>query len=176
MRTEDYIQWLHDYVGLPNKHRNRSYHQLFDYLHSKDFMWVILRDQARAEDGKELRWEFIRASRASLAPADWLNQPCSALEMMIGVARRLATMTEDNIRPWFTQLLYNFGIDSYTDLDFGRAAQLSVLDEKLERLNWRTYASDGSGGLFPLDYPDEDQRHIEMWYQMNRWLIEKSRP
>jgi hypothetical protein len=34
--------------------------------------------------------------------------------------------------------------------------------------------TDGSGGLFPLKNPQQNQRTTEIWYQMNAWLMENS--
>lgn len=92
--------------------------------------------------------------------------------MMIALARRLASMTDIPIRPHFAQLLWNLDIVSYTDLAYD--GHEAVINEILECLNWRRYSTDGSGGLFPLSRPAEDQRQVEIWLQMNAWLIEGS--
>jgi hypothetical protein len=40
------------------------------------------------------------------------------------------------------------------------------------RLNRRLYTTSGYGGLFPLEEPKEDQRKVEIWYQMMAYLGE----
>jgi hypothetical protein len=42
----------------------------------------------------------------------------------------------------------------------------------LERVKNRDYETDGHGGLFPLRNPPEDQRQVELWYQMGHWMAE----
>lgn len=143
-------------------------------MHSKEFVWVIMKDYARAEDGKELRWEFVRQAQIEV-PAGWLNEPCSMLEMMVGTARRMAELTDIPIRTWVTQLLNNTSLIQYHDLCCLQRDVQSEIDVRLEVINWRTYSPKGVGGLFPLAAPVEDQRRVEIWYQMNAWLIEQAR-
>jgi hypothetical protein len=47
-----------------------------------------------------------------------------------------------------------------------------AIDDILDSVIWRTYSPDGRGGFFPLNQPQEDQRKIEIWYQMNKYVIE----
>ncbi len=50
------------------------------------------------------------------------------------------------------------------------------IDDILERLIWRQYQEDGQGGFFPLAWPEQDQREVELWYQMNAYLAENEDP
>jgi hypothetical protein len=64
--------------------------------------------------------------------------------------------------------LYNYD-DSY---DFGEIH--CDIQNIFIRLNRREYDSDGgNGGLFPLNEPNEDQRDVEVWYQMMAYLQER---
>jgi hypothetical protein len=40
----------------------------------------------------------------------------------------------------------------------------------MERCVWRTYEPNGVGGFFPLENPNEDQREVELWYQMSAYV------
>lgn len=168
-----YLRYLYDYVGLPKRGRNRTYWKLFQQMYAKEFVWLIPQDSSRAEDVQELRWEFTRAAGLSRVQAAWLYKSCSILEMVIFVARRIAFITDDDFRPWFLQLLYNLRLDYNTDHNFD--GHIIEIDEKLESLIWRTYLPNGEGGLFPLQNPAVDQRNVEIWNQMNAWLIERER-
>jgi hypothetical protein len=37
----------------------------------------------------------------------------------------------------------------------------------------REYDPDGRGGLFPLDGTHANQREVELWYQMQAYIIER---
>ena len=47
-----------------------------------------------------------------------------------------------------------------------------LINEAFQMINERSYAFDGYGGLFPLRKPHQDQRNIEIWYQMQAYLME----
>lgn len=168
-----YLQYLYDSVELPKRGRDRTYWGLFRQMYSCEFVWKLMKDSSRAEDGKELRWEFIRAAGLPKVDAAWLYQPCTILEMMIAVARRLSSLTSENASAWFIQLLYNIKLDEFNDAHYD--SNMTVIADILERLIWRMYWPNGEGGLFPLRHPAEDQRNVEIWYQMNAWLIERDR-
>ena len=48
------------------------------------------------------------------------------------------------------------------------------MEDAVNRVNGRMFSRDGSGGLFPLRRFDRDQRSVEIWYQMQAWLMENS--
>jgi hypothetical protein len=56
--------------------------------------------------------------------------------------------------------------DPLTDEDVAKIKNI------LDTLVWRTYQPDGRGGFFPLNHPEEDQTKVEIWYQMNKYVIE----
>jgi hypothetical protein len=49
------------------------------------------------------------------------------------------------------------------------------IEETLDRVIWRTYNFNGRGGIFPLRRPRQDQRDVELWYQLNAYIIERAR-
>lgn len=172
-RLDDlYFDWLYDKAGLYKRGSNRTYFKLMRMLHSKEFRWTSVGDKSRSDDGTDLRWQFVRDARLRKVPAEWMYRPCTVLELMMGVARRLSVLTDGEPQAWFIQLLDNLHVSHNTDAYFD--GQITEIDEKLERLVWRTYSSNGDGGLFPLNFPRSDQRQVEIWYQMNAWLLERS--
>ena len=48
-----------------------------------------------------------------------------------------------------------------------------LVQERVDVFLDRAYSPDGTGGLFPLHEPDEDQRQVELWYQMSAYLLER---
>lgn len=91
------------------------------------------------------------------------------LELLIGLSRRLSFEEDGDSRRWFWQLLTNVNLAQYNDKE---KLPLATVDEVLQRVIWRTYNTNGIGGLFPLNNPSKDQREVELWYQMSAYLLD----
>ncbi len=171
---ELYLHWLYKKIGSVRlKNPARTYWSLARKLYTKEFVWLIPNDDNRAEDGRELRYEFMHDEEISYVDDAWMDLGCSMLEMLIALSRRLAFQTEGDPRSWFWHLLDNLGLEHYTDAYFGVMDYEGELDEKLDSVIWRTYEPDGGGGLFPLRHPHEDQRDVELWFQLSAYLLER---
>lgn len=168
---ELYFKWLYRQVGaVREKDESRSYWRLMRQLYRKEFVWFVPNDHNRAEDGRDLRLRFIHYS--GVTPDDaWMSLGCSMLEMMLALAHRLNFETGVSPKTWFWQLIENLGLEELTDANYGDLTHEAV-NEVLEQVIWRTYAPDGTGGLFPLNHADYDQREIEIWYQLCAYLLE----
>jgi len=160
---QDYLDWLQDQVATP---ADRSYSQLFRELAHKEFVWLIPNDDNRLADGLELRQEYF-----SPYDLDTAEEGASVLEVLIGLSRRLAFIAEGDAENWAWQLVENLELTKCYD-PLG-ARKLRDLDNKLDALIWRTYHMDGQGGFFPLAWPEEDQRKVELWYQLNAYVEEQ---
>ena len=140
-------------------------------LYETEYIWFLAGDYARCEDGKELRLDFIRETNADIERSEWLIEPCSWLEFLIALSKRLEYLSETDMPNWFWFMIDGLGLMDLTDDDqYIYEDVMNVLD----RVMWRTYEPDGTGGLFPLRNPKEDQRDVEVWYQLNAYLIENS--
>jgi len=95
---------------------------------------------------------------------------CSFLEMLVALSRRLAFQEEREPRDWFWEMMDNLGLAKHTD-DYDYSEE--EVNDILDRVIWRTYYTNGEGGLFPLRHASADQRHIELWYQMCAYLLER---
>lgn len=167
---EAYFDWLYDQVSSGvDAHPAKSYVKLLQQLFFKEFVWIIGNDDNRAEDGRILRDEFMRDCSVTNVDEIWLSLGCSMLELLIGLSRRLSYETEWEPLDWFWVLIKNLHFDRYTD---NRVLPKETIDEVLDDLIWRTYEPDGTGGLFPLKHASEDQRDVELWYQLNAYLLE----
>ncbi len=169
---ELYFRWLYGQVGsLEERNPSRTYWELLRLLYIKPFIYIIENDDNRAHDGLDLRREFIDQEGISEVEISWMQLHCSMLELLIGLSRRLAF--EDGGEPylWFWQLIENLGLEQYND---NTRIPVSRINNILDRVINRTYNRKGHGGLFPLNHTKIDQRDVELWYQLNEYLIERS--
>lgn len=176
---ELYFQWLYAQVAsLRLKNPTRTHWCLTKQLHTTEFFGYLPNDDNRVYDGKELRLEFLENNPDQHPERVWLEEGASFLEMMIALSRRLSFADERaSSAEWFWRLISNLNLHDLPDSEWtsepARGVSLAVA-EVLQTLNDRTYEYNGRGGLFPLKYTDIDQRHVEIWYQMNYYLIERS--
>lgn len=167
---EQYFTWLYSQIGsLKTRDKSRTYWNLARQLFTKEFVWIVPNDDNRVEDGRNLRLEFVTEQGVEGVRPDWFDIGCSMLEMLVGLSRRLSFEAGGEPREWFFQLVENLGLYDLTD---NKHIHEREVDRVLERVIWRNYEPDGNGGLFPLKYADRDQREIEIWYQMNSYLLE----
>lgn len=164
-----YFDWLLDLVDEMN------HKQLLIYLHTLDYRWGIKNDINRAMDGVALRDRFNWEGQYKAYQLG--EEPCSVLEFIIGVASRMdgsvAGMGDGEITDiWFWNLMENLGLDKFDDVTLISEGCCGAIDDIINRLLDRTYESNGYGGLFPLNSTDEDQRGVEVWYQMSEYIIE----
>jgi hypothetical protein len=168
-----YFNWLCAKVlNLKPLDNSVTYWELLRKLHRTEFVWVISGDDNRAEDGKELRREFILQAEVPDDPEWRTLLGCSVLEMLIAFARRAEFQDETPLPVWFWEFLSNLELDKFSDqAGFDSEFVEMVLDD----LIWRTYNPDGNGGLFPIKNPPQDQRDVEIWYQFCEYLVDQDR-
>lgn len=172
---DGYFEWLYSFVGaVRNRNPSRSYWSLLKKLYSTPFHWFVPNDDNRAEDGKELRSEYVWSEEIIQVDQDWLDLECSIFEMLIALSRRLEFESSTSSEEWFWILLENLGIAKYNDKVYTKEIDQKV-GKVLDKLNSRKYARNGEGGLFPLKNATKDQRKVELWYQMSSYLLEDDR-
>lgn len=170
---ELYLKWLYAQVASVRlRNPARTYWSLMRLLYKKEFFMIVPNDDNRVEDGRDLRYEFMDENGIE-NDTNWLELECSFLEMLIGLSRRLSFESEDESRDWFWKLLFNLGLDSCAD--FRPELSEREISKIVDDVIYRRYSPDGQGGLFPLRWPPEDQRGIEIWYQMSHYLLEGNR-
>jgi hypothetical protein len=167
---ELYLKWLYGQVAS-TKYRDpaRTYWSLMRQLYKSEFVWIVPNDDNRVEDGRDLRLRFMEDEGIVSVDAEWMGFGCSFLEMLIALAKTLSFETGMTSRFWFWRLLENIGLDSFTDNRY----EEGYVDEVVQRVVFRKYARNGHGGLFPLRHADEDQRDIEIWYQLSAYLLKE---
>lgn len=151
-------------VGVDLWHR-RNYKSLFDHLHNREFIWLIDRDENRADDGLTLR----RRLRY-----DFGNRPCSVLEMLVALSIR----GDDEIfgdpadpRPgdFFWEMIENLALENMTEKKFNPER----IDRILDRWMNREFFPDGRGSIFRVKFNIQDMRDLEIWDQMNCYVSER---
>lgn len=173
---ELYFKWLYSQVADPEIQEPRlTYWGVLNVLFRKEFVWVdsVVNDENRIKDGRALRIEFVESQGWSVSDVDseWIGWGCSMLELMVGLARRLEFLAGGTPHYWFWVMMENIGLSGYNDR---RRLPKRHIDDVLNIVIFRNYTASGLGGFFPLQHPGEDQRDIELWEQMNRYVLEQS--
>lgn len=168
-----YFTWLAaKVIRVKNPTPSLTYDTLLKTLHNTEFVWYLSGDDNRAEDGRELRRDFLIAA-ALPDDLEWRNEyPCSVFEMLIAFSVKAEFNTQIPAVDWFWKMLENLNLRHLND-----ASGISPYDiqEVLEHFMFRQYPPNGDGGLFPLAWPEEDQRQVEIWYQFCAYLMEQER-
>jgi hypothetical protein len=171
---EMYYSWLCELIRV--KQDNKSYWLLANALHEKEFKYFVPNDDNRAYEGKNLREKFCDENNIEYA-YDEFPVEVSMLEVIIALAYRCESIMADEMAgremyEWFWKILENAGLDLYDDGAFYGHHGNTEVNEILNKIINREYRRDGKGGLFPLKRTNKDQRKVELWYQMNEYLVE----
>lgn len=173
-RLDDgYFSWLYSKAfSILADDPSKCYWELLRHLHSTEFIYLFGNDENRAEDGRNLRRDYIRELRIPICDDDreWLDVGCSMLELLMGISNRLEFATGRVAREWFWELLGNIDLQDYAD---NRELDHNAIDEILQNIIFHNYNPDGSGGLFPLKHANADQTELELWRQMNSYILER---
>ena len=165
-----YREWL---VSLVDGDRADRYPTVINAAWDMEFIYSIPTDANRAQDGIDLRRVFERETSHSLPDLG----PCRVLEFLVALSKRIDYILydyeyQDQTDRWFWEMMANLRL-----IDLGshntREPNRKVVDSILQRVIDRTYDDAGYGGLFPLRHPKEDQRTVEVWYQMHLWIAER---
>ena len=176
MREGDpYYDWLCFLIGA-NGIMHRGYSELISSLHEKAFKPKMRMDANRGGDGMQLRVDFQREHGPFGSSVN--RGPCTFLEFLIGLAKRMSFLMygEGNgyTEYYFWRLVQNLRLIKCTDDNWYQMNGDFFVEDAVTRVNERLYSADGKGGLFPLRHTAADQRGVEIWYQMQSWLMENS--
>ena len=174
--SKDYFNWLCKLIDHGGK--VKIYKKTLALLHEQDFVYILSKDGNRFEDGVELRYRY--GSENGIAHQEIAERldcrACSVFEMMVALAVRM----EDHIMydpdkgdrqsKWFWVMFENLGLKPMTNSKFDE--HYSDILEIIDRLNYREYEPDGTGGLFITHDPTKNMLEEEIWYQMQQYLNE----
>jgi hypothetical protein len=167
--AHNYFQWLCELVGITQ--RDTTYFLLAKDLYNKEFKWFVPNDDNRAFEGRALRERFCEEADMYYNSRSF-GEDVSLFEVIVGLACRCESITDMHVSKWFWEMMKNAGLDKFTDdvyYEIGGAPEVNYI---LDRIINRTYHRSGKGGLFPLRKTKNDQRKVEVWYQMNEYLVE----
>jgi hypothetical protein len=164
---QQYFAWLVDQVDLPT---DAQYDGLLNVMFGMEFVWIIGNDENRIADGRDLRLEYLDRLPHEEQDAGLYDIPVSFLEVLVGLSRRVAFLVDQDARVWAWRLIRNLKLGGFHDPLTGR--EVRKVMRCLEGVIWRRIGPDGSGGFFPLTDPKDDQRTVEIWYQMTAYINE----
>ena len=166
---EEYFEWIYDLVCSDRYSKSISYRKLLTYLHNTEFVYTIRKDRNRASDGIGLRDRFVDDKGYNPYVADYIDGPCSVLEMMVALAIRGEESLMDDpmlgnrTAQWFWGMITSLGLGGMYDSLYDER----LVEEIVTRFLNREYEPDGRGGLFTVRNAHRDMRDIEIWYQWN---------
>ena len=172
---DQYFKWL---CGIVNTEQPfGSYWLLASLLHREAFIWSVPNDDNRIDDGIKLRTIFCDEYNFDDHDRTALSGKCTFFEVLVGLSYRIEEqMNDDNtgqrISKWFWEMCENLSLTAYTDETLAEPIFFEHALNIVSIVNNRTYCYDGTGGLFPLKNPRQDQRTVELWYQMCTYLME----
>ena len=88
--------------------------------------------------------------------------------MLVALADRMSLQMDHSVKNTFWRILTNAGLLPYWDENFVEESVNDILATILDR----RYEPNGQGGLFPLRSSDQDQRSVELIYQMYAYIME----
>ena len=168
----EYFTWLVDFID-PDHLIGEYYQPVLQKLYFKDFRWKLKDDRNRALDGLEFRRRYVEDERFGVAPYNFMEAPCSCLEMLIALAKRieygiLEPPCEENIARWFWKFMMNLGLDP----DDFRVLDEDYVDMVLEKWLDRRYESNGKGNIFTTFSSNINLKIEPIWVQMHIFLNE----
>jgi hypothetical protein len=187
-RFPEYYDWLIEtYTDFRNLEdlegkQQSTYIRLARILYETPFIVIVERDNNRVANAVMLRSEYesIKNHHEDVISLCY-DTNCSVLEILIDLSKMMASELRGfsdllkNSHECLFLMLCNLGIDKFDDEYFENYDEEETLNEismKLDIFMQRSYASNGFGGLFPLKHPKNDQREVELWFQLCAYLLE----
>lgn len=179
--NDDYFEWLISIVNGDDP--DCSFRLLLGTMHTYIFKWYLCLDEDRANDGMGLREDFLDdgllANTYSASTIDeFLSQPCSVLEMLIGLAIRIQEDIMwnpdkgDRTPTWFWLMIRNLGLNDLDDDHFYGVESNDRILDTLDIWMERRFKPNGEGSIFPIFESVTDFRNTLIWYQMSAYFLE----
>lgn len=181
---DEYFLWLLTKINpMTNSLSRRSYSKLCSYLHNRwEFYWSVDYDENRQADGFDQRQLYLDYIGPGIFTSkqirELMDNPVSVFEVLVAISERIDFNLDDLVSgprtwKWFVEMIDNLSLADLTDEHWDEVDDPKRVDYIIQILLDRSYDEDGTGGLFPLRDPKEDQTRVELWYQMNAYLHEK---
>lgn len=172
-----YFDWLKEQIMSDDIDELDDYSILITTLSFMPFTYVVDMDSNRMWDGLYLRNIFYDDH---VAFEGELTQECSLLEMLVGLAYRMANDVFSDLGKstgdWFWEFMSNLGADYYTDDILEGVSDKNHRDDLIDILSNfmdRKYKDSRSGNIFLFKKDPKDLKKIELWYQMHYYIEQK---
>lgn len=170
-----YFKWLLDFVC--DAHQKMDYDIVLWDLFEKDFIWLIEYDENLSIYGLDLRDQFLESNETYRKMYDiygGFEKNCSILEMMVALSiliedKIMTNYQENRTGIWFWEMMDSLGLTIYDNMSYDDGE----VDEILEKFLYRKYEKNGAGGLFTVKSGCKNMKLLDIWMQMNAFLIEK---
>ena len=184
--TTEYLCYLMNRIGLEAEGTD-GYLRLCETLQEIPFLPQTAMDENRCGDCLDLRTDFSDREYGGDAEEQMLVEAVldaalgisgTMLELLTVISEKMKFETcdsqyEASTRKWFLEILGNCGLDKHwLNRDFDEEGNEEAVKDAMHTVNFRKTGWDGEGGLFPLAYPQYDQRKVEIIIQMNNYLEE----
>ena len=185
IKTE-YLCYLMNRIGLEAEGDN-GYLLLCGTLQEIEFLPQTAMDENRSSECMDLRndfaeYEYPDDSKAQTYAEDMLDgrygENGTMLELLTVISEKMAfemcdSQYEASTRKWFLEILGNCGVNRHWyNKNFEDEGNQHAIILIMNKVMFRQTGWDGEGGLFPLVYPQYDQRKVELIIQMNNYLEE----
>lgn len=163
----EYYEWLMAIIDGPGR-----YSRVLDLLWHIEFYSIIPNDDNRAADGAELRYYYEDATGYICEKGG----ACTVLEMIIGLALRIENdflydeEFGDRTDIWFWDMFYCLGLGDYDDQNFEEAPVREIIEDFLDR---RIDDKGRIRTLFPVIGSGQKWSELEIWWQLNKFILEK---
>lgn len=152
-----YTPWLIQRGCLEN------YSELASVWDELDFVWYIPEDEDKAVQALRMRDEYCY----EMSIPSPRQAPASFLEVFVSITDSLTAMLYQDREVFTKSILLNMGARSYSDDGRLPSEIHEGALEIAERVMYRTYGRNGSGGLFRI--PGEDILETPLTTQMIKW-------
>lgn len=165
--NDRYFDWLVDLVNADD------FLRLCTIMDGLDFTYILPLDENRIDDAFELR-DIYTDETGDDHGRNFTS--CSLFEMIVAMAVRCDRdiMYEASIGHRYSLWFHCF-VENLFEGKARRAEQYMTEEEVIDicsRFMNRDYERDGTGGMFPVKHDRRDQRRVQIWLQMNIWLVE----
>lgn len=160
-----YFEYLIDLMRADDIYR------LCGYLDGIEFTWSVALDANRMQDVMTMR-EVYADEFEEISDRNYGY--CSVFEMLVAMAikcdRDIMYDASEGPRGyyWFRIFLENL----YGDLKMANELDGDEIVDICMRFIERRYDRHGNGGMFPMKHSKIDQRRVQLWIQMNAWILE----
>lgn len=198
--AHEYFLWLCSQVGLNGRHGQNyryivpddsadTYFTVATKLMQAPYKVIVPRDENRVADAKMLRYYWANLHSTYREYTGIARTGATLLEVLVALVQRFDSTVMmnskgiDRSKDWFWQIMENTALINFDDSHFeptinddGRSdldtSAWQISSGIIENICNRTYEFSGTGGCFPLKNPQNDQRKVELWYQMHAFFNE----